>query len=90
MALQRDFSENDTPWGFAVTGGYARVVRVSGDKNEVQYDVEVHMNKQARDDNKAPLMAMGFHFTTPTDTAILPAAYADLKSREGWTSSVDV
>ena len=67
---------------------YARILNFDGDRDGIRYYVTVHANKNARDNGLA--IVSNHHFWCPLPTGdIMPALYADLKTRPGFEDAKD-
>lgn len=74
-----------------VPAAYARVATFAGDKIHCVYCVHVHASAEARAQGDDPIKEHAFSFSMLAPVGdILPACYADLKTRPGFETAQDV
>jgi hypothetical protein len=74
--------------GVPFTDAYARITNIFGNKEQVQYQVSVSANADARQANAQEVAQHAFYCPTPTDN-LMSSLYADLKNQVGFETAVD-
>lgn len=74
--------------GVPFTDAYARITNIFGNKDQVQYQVSVSANADARQANAQEVAQHAFYCPTPTDN-LMSSLYADLKNQVGFETAVD-
>jgi len=91
MALQINLAS--TQFGAPAPQAYARVTNFFGNKDNIQVQVSVHYNADARHGNMSPVMENA-HYIGIADIAgkgdLLPAVYGVLKTMSTYQGSTDV
>jgi len=91
MALQLNLSS--TQFGAAAPEAYARVTNFFGNKDNIQVQVSVHYNADARHGNMSPVLEHA-HYIGLADLAgkgeLLPAIYEVLKTMAPYQGATDV
>jgi hypothetical protein len=78
-----------SPLGIGFPAAYARVARVSGDKNTGMAQVEIHANETARQANAQPIETRMHRFPMPHDAPLYPTVYTALKALPEYAGAVD-
>lgn len=86
MALKLSITTSNVGVPFAQA--YARVTNIHGNKDQVQYQVSVSANADARQANAQEVAQHAFYCPTPTDN-LMTSLYADLKTQVGFEAAVD-
>lgn len=88
MAIQIALQSSDV--GLAFAAAYVRISRFSGGKERVNYSADAFASQEARASGAKPVGTQRFDLAT-ADVAgdILPALYADLKTRPGYENAED-
>lgn len=86
MALKLSITTSNVGVPFAQA--YARITNIHGNKDQVQYQVSVSANADARQANAQEVAQHAFYCPTPTDN-LMPSLYADLKTQVGFEAAVD-
>jgi len=91
MALKLNLSS--TQFGAAAPEAYARVTNFFGNKDNIQVQVSVHYNEDARHGNMSPVMEHA-HYIGLADLAgkgeLMPAIYEVLKTMAPYQGATDV
>lgn len=74
--------------GVSFTEAYARITNIFGNKDQVQYQVSVFANADARAANAQEVANHAFYCAMP-DGPLFPALYADLKNQVGFENAED-
>jgi len=74
--------------GVPFAQAYARITNIHGNKDQVQYQVSVSANTDARQANAQEVAQHAFYCPTPTDN-LMASLYADLKTQVGFEAAVD-
>jgi len=74
--------------GVSFAQAYARITNIHGNKDQVQYQVSVSANTDARQANAQEVAQHAFYCPTPTDN-LMASLYADLKTQVGFEAAVD-
>lgn len=76
--------------GVPFPAAYIRITRFSGDKERMTYSVDIYASAQARADNARPVGSDQFRAVMADILGdVLPALYADLKTRAGYEGAED-
>lgn len=86
MALKISIAASNVGVPFAEA--YARITNIFGNKDQVQYQVSVSANADARAANAQEVAAHAFYCAMP-DGPLLPTLYADLKQQPGFENAED-
>jgi len=86
MALKISIATSSV--GVSFTEAYARITNIHGNKDQVQYQVSVSANADARQANAQEVAQHAFYCPTPTGS-LMVSLYADLKNQVGFESAVD-
>lgn len=88
MALK--ISLADTHVGVPAPEAYAKIGKIHGDKERIDYTVETFLSAEARHSRKSAI-GMARFSVSPANLSgdLLPALYADLKTREGFQGAED-
>ena len=86
MALK--LSINTSNVGVPFAEAYARITNIYGNKDQVQYQVSVSANADARQANAQEVAQHAFYCSTPTDN-LMASLYADLKNQAGFENAID-
>jgi hypothetical protein len=78
-----------SPLGIGFPNAYARVARVSGDKNAIRVMVEIHATEAARHAGAQPIETRLHTLPLPSDAPLYPAIYAALKAMPEYAGAVD-
>ena len=87
MALKISIATSNVGVPFA--DAYARITNIFCNKDQVQYQVSVSANADARAANAQEVAQHAFYCAMPTDVPLLLALYADLKQQPGFENAVD-
>jgi len=74
--------------GVPFTEAYARITNIHGNKNQVQYQVSVSANADARQANAQEVAQHAFYCPTPQGN-LMDGLYADLKMQPGFENAKD-
>jgi hypothetical protein len=74
--------------GVPFTEAYARVTNIFGNKDQVQYQVSVSANADARHANAQDVAHHAFYCATPQGN-LMEGLYADLKLQAGFEAAED-
>jgi hypothetical protein len=86
MALKISISNSNV--GVPFTEAYARITNIQGNKDQVQYQVSVSANADARQANAQEVAQHAFYCPTPTGN-LMDGLYADLKQQVGFEDAQD-
>jgi hypothetical protein len=86
MALKISITNSNV--GVPFTEAYARITNIHGNKDQVQYQVSVSANADARQANAQEVAQHAFYCTTPTGN-LMDGLYADLKQQVGFENAQD-
>lgn len=86
MALKISIATSNVGVPFAEA--YARITNIFGNKDQVQYQVSVSANADARAANAQEVAQHAFYCATP-DGPLMAALYADLKQQPGFEGAED-
>lgn len=88
MALKTSIAE--TRIGVPAPEAYSKIGKIHGTKERIDYTVETFMSAEARNARKSPI-AMSVFSVAPADLSgdIMPALYANLKTKEGFENAED-
>jgi hypothetical protein len=86
MALKLSITTSNV--GVPFEKAYARITNIYGNKNQVQYQVSVSANADARQANAQEVAQHAFYCPTPTDN-LMASLYADLKNQVGFENAID-
>ena len=86
MALKISITNSNVGVPFAEA--YARITNVQGNKDQVQYQVSVSANADARQANAQEVAQHAFYCATPTGN-LMDGLYADLKQQVGFENAED-
>ena len=86
MALKISISTSNV--GVPFTEAYARITNIHGNKDQVQYQVFVSANSDARQANAQEVGQHAFYCPTPTGN-LMESLYADLKKQVGFENAED-
>ena len=86
MALKISITNSNVGVPFAEA--YARITNVHGNKDQVQYQVSVSANADARQANAQEVAQHAFYCATPTGN-LMDGLYADLKQQVGFEDAQD-
>jgi hypothetical protein len=87
MALLLNLSTS--PLGVGFPTAYARVARISGDKNSTVVVVEVYASEQARNSNARPIDIRTHQLPMTHDAPLYPTIYGALKALPEYAGAVD-
>ena len=87
MALKIYITNSNVGVPFAEA--YARITNIHGNKDQVQYQVSVSANADARQANAQEVAQHAFYCPTPTSN-LMDGLYADLKQQVGFEDAIDV
>lgn len=74
--------------GVPFSEAYARITNIYGNKDQVQYQVSVSANADARQANAQEVAQHAFYCPTPAGS-LMASLYADLKNQPGFEAAVD-
>jgi len=74
--------------GVPFAQAYARITNIHGNKDQVQYQVSVSANADARQANAQEVAQHAFYCPTPADN-LMASLYAELKTQVGFEAAVD-
>jgi hypothetical protein len=74
--------------GVPFTDAYARITNIFGNKDQVQYQVSVSANADARQANAQEVAQHAFYCPTPQGN-LMDGLYADLKLQVGFEGAQD-
>ena len=86
MALKISIETSNV--GVPFTEAYARITNIHGNKDQVQYQVSVSANAEARQANAQEVAQHAFYCATPTGN-LMDGLYADLKQQVGFENAED-
>ena len=90
MALKLNLEQ--TQFGVPAPEAYARITNFFGTKDQIQVQVAIHFNEEARHTNKS-IVADGNHYIgiadLPKDMDIIPAIYEVLKGFSEYAGATD-
>jgi len=86
MALKISISTSNV--GVPFTEAYARITNIHGNKDQVQYQVSVSANSDARQANAQEVAQHAFYCPTPTGN-LMESLYVDLKKQVGFENAQD-
>jgi hypothetical protein len=86
MALKISITNSNVGVPFAEA--YARITNIHGNKYQVQYQVSVSANADARQANAQEVAQHAFYCATPTGN-LMDGLYADLKQQVGFEGAED-
>jgi hypothetical protein len=86
MALKISISTSNV--GVPFTDAYARITNIFGNKDQVQYQVSVSANADARQANAQEVAQHAFYCPTPQGN-LMDGLYADLKQQVGFEDAQD-
>jgi hypothetical protein len=86
MALKLSITTSNVGVSFAEA--YARITNIYGNKDQVQYQVSVSANADARQANAQEVAQHAFYCPMPTGN-LMASLYADLKNQIGFEAAVD-
>jgi len=86
MALKISIATSNV--GVPFTEAYARITNIHGNKDQVQYQVSVSANADARHANAQEVAQHAFYCATPTGN-LMDGLYADLKLQAGFENAED-
>ena len=86
MALK--ISTQNSNVGVPFTEAYARITNIFGNKDQVQYQVSVSANADARQANAQEVASHAFYCATPQGN-LMDGLYADLKLQAGFENAED-
>jgi hypothetical protein len=86
MALKISIATSSV--GVPFTEAYARITNIHGNKDQVQYQVAVSANADARHANAQEVAQHAFYCATPTGN-LMDGLYADLKLQVGFENAED-
>lgn len=86
MALKISITNSNV--GVPFTEAYARITNIHGNKDQVQYQVSVSANADARQANAHEVAQHAFYCPTPAGN-IMEGLYADLKQQVGFENAQD-
>lgn len=88
MALKIAISESSVGVGFSEA--YARITNIFANKDQIQYQVGVWANQDARNADAQLVAQHAYYMATPQGEDWFPAIYADLKLQVGFETAEDV
>lgn len=86
MALKISIPTSNVGVPFA--DAYARITNIFGNKDQVQYQVSVSANADARQANAQEVASHAFYCPMPQGN-LMDGLYADLKQQAGFEGAVD-
>ena len=86
MALKISITNSNV--GVPFTEAYARITNIHGNKDQVQYQVSVSANADARQANAQEVAQHAFYCVLPTGN-LMDGLYADLKQQVGFENAED-
>jgi hypothetical protein len=86
MALKISIQNSNV--GVPFTEAYARITNIFGNKDQVQYQVSVSANADARQANAQEVASHAFYCATPQGD-LMDGLYADLKLQAGFENAED-
>ena len=86
MALKISIANSSV--GVPFTEAYARITNIHGNKDQVQYQVSVSANAEARQANAQEVAQHAYYCATPTGN-LMDGLYADLKLQAGFENAED-
>jgi hypothetical protein len=86
MALKISITNSNV--GVPFTEAYARITNIHGNKDQVQYQVSVSANADARQANAQEVAQHAFYCPMPTGN-LMDGLYADLKQQVGFEDAQD-
>jgi len=86
MALKLSITTSNVGVSFAEA--YARITNIYANKDQVQYQVSVSANADARQANAQEVAQHAFYCPTPTGN-LMASLYADLKTQAGFENAID-
>jgi hypothetical protein len=86
MALKISITNSNVGVPFAEA--YARITNIHGNKDQVQYQVSVSANADARQANAQEVAQHAYYCATPTGN-LMDGLYADLKLQVGFENAED-
>ena len=86
MALKISITNSNVGVPFAEA--YARITNIHGNKDQVQYQVSVSANAEARQANAQEVAQHAYYCATPTGN-LMDGLYADLKQQVGFENAKD-
>jgi hypothetical protein len=78
-----------SPLGVGFPTAYARIARVSGDKNTSMVQVEIHASEAARFADARPIELRVHRLSMPHDAPLYPTLYNALKALPEYAGAVD-
>lgn len=88
MALKIAITESSVGIGFPEA--YARITNIFANKDQLQYQVAVWANQDARNAEAQSVAQHAYYMATPKGEDWFPAIYADLKLQAGFETAEDV
>jgi hypothetical protein len=86
MALKISITNSNV--GVPFEEAYARITNIHGNKDNVQYQVSVFANADARQENAQEVAQHAYYCATPTGN-LMDGLYADLKMQVGFENAKD-
>lgn len=86
MALKLSIPTSNV--GVPFSEAYARITNIIGNKDQLQYQVSVSANAEARSVNAQEVAQHAFYCAMP-DGPLLPALYENLKQQVGFENAED-
>jgi hypothetical protein len=86
MALKISIQNSNV--GVPFTEAYARITNIFGNKDQVQYQVSVSANADARQANAQEVASHAFYCATPQGN-LMDGLYAHLKTQAGFENAID-
>ena len=86
MALKISITNSNV--GVPFTEAYARITNIHGNKDQVQYQVSVSANADARQANAQEVAHHAYYCAMPTGN-LMDGLYADLKQQVGFENAED-
>jgi hypothetical protein len=86
MALKISIQNSNV--GVPFTEAYARITNIFGNKDQVQYQISVSANADARQANAQEVASHAFYCATPQGN-LMDGLYADLKLQAGFENAED-
>jgi hypothetical protein len=86
MALKISIANSNV--GVPFTEAYARITNIHGNKDQMQYQVSVSANAEARQANAQEVAQHAYYCATPTGN-LMDGLYADLKQQVGFENAED-
>ena len=74
--------------GVPFTEAYARITNIFANKDQVQYQVSISANADARQANAQEVVSHAFYCATPQGN-LMEGLYADLKQQVGFENAED-